>query len=632
MCGIAGFWIKPEQSAELMIKMLGEMTDRLSHRGPDDAGHWIEPKIGAAIGHRRLSIIDLTSGGHQPMVESSGRFVISYNGEIYNYKELQNRLLKMGCVFNSNSDTEVLLTAIKVWGLEEAIKETVGMFAFALFDRKDRDLYLVRDRLGIKPLYYAHFNQGICFASEIRAFRQFPKLSNEIDEMALNLYLTFGYIPQPYCILRGVNKVEPGSYIRFERTENKFFRKEFNYWSITDTIKDRLSERFQYNEDEAIEKLEDLLSESIKVRMRSDVPYGVFLSGGIDSSTVASVMQRFSSRPINSFSIGFSEESHDESVYATKIAQHLGTNHTNLQVKPKDILALFPKIPEIFDEPFSDVSLIPMFMVSKLARNSVKVCLSGDGGDELFGGYNRYGWVEKKWRLVRSIPNVIREMVEPICSFMGEKLGEVKLIKLARLCKNSNFIEFYKTYRSLTSHSDVRSQKLPDLRDKLYCDRYSFLSKLLPYELMMLSDMLVYLPDDILTKVDRCSMAVSLEARVPILDHRIVEFAWSLPLKIKRRKGENKIPLKDILKKYVPSHLFERDKRGFVFPISKWFRNELSEWVDDLVNESHLTENATLEKLDIKRLWRQHLTGKADRSIYLYNYITFKSWQKNFQS
>ncbi len=641
MCGIAGFF-DPGKKTKDPSSVLKEMTDAITHRGPDDSGYFTDRESGIALGHRRLSILDLSPLGHQPMFSHSGRFVIVYNGEVYNYQEIKKGLEEEGITFKSTTDTEVILEAVEHYGIDKALPMFNGMFAFSLYDKKEGIIYLVRDRVGIKPLYWGINNGILFFASELKAFRRHPLFTASLNIDAIALYLRHNYIPTPYSIYKGVYKLPPGHYLIVDKGLNV---RDNTYWDFRKVAISGFSHPFELSEAELIERLDDLLTKSVKLRMISDVPLGAFLSGGIDSSTIVALMQKVSNIPQKTFTIGFSEGEYNEARYAADIAKHLGTEHTELYVTPKDAQDVIPKLPDMYDEPFSDSSQIPTHLVSALTRRYVTVSLSGDGGDELFGGYNRYFWLKDIWESVRKVPKPMRKSLSALIRlfphefynktfpiffrFLPQKyrfrLPGDKLYKLSEILDKNSPDEMY---RMLISH-----EKYPERIVKNACEPETILlDKDIKREIpdyvarMMFFDFLTYLPDDILTKVDRASMWVSLEARVPILDHNIVEFAWKVPLNYKIRDGKGKYLLREVLSRYVPRELFERPKTGFGIPIDYWLRGPLKEWAGDLLSEEMIKKYGILEYRPIERMFREHISGRRDWHYYLWDVLMLQSW------
>ncbi len=635
MCGIAGFITTPEsETAEHLTRTVGEMAEVQAHRGPDDQGTWCDVKAGVALGHRRLSILDLSEQGHQPMLSSCGRFVLVYNGEIYNCNELREELKKSGRRFRGHSDTEVLLEAISYWGIQEALPKLQGMFAFAIWNRMERCLTLVRDRLGIKPLYYGMLGKQFAFASELKGMKAHPEFRGEIETSSVALLMRHNYIPAPYSIYKKIQKLPPGTML--EISAEQLFGEDFSgiatlkptpYWQLDEAIRQGQSQRFTGSYEEAVAELDRLLSDAVKARMLSDVPLGAFLSGGIDSSLIVAMMQKQSSRPVKSFTIGFSEYDYDESPYARRISEHLGTDHTELCVMPSESLNVIPKLPEMFDEPFADMSQIPTFLVSQLARREVTVCLSGDGGDELFGGYNRYFHIANIWKKVQRVP-ARRKIAELMKWYVKRTPFEHRKQGIARYAEILEMPDADALYAELNRHwtaSEIMSRDVFDPSEQIgYGHSQAGLSD--PQLNWMALDTATYLPDDILTKVDRTSMAVSLESRVPLLDHRIMEFAWSLPQEYRFGENQGKRILQSLLEKYVPKALFDRPKVGFGVPIGEWLRGSLEDWAESLLSEKSLNEHGLLNTKLIRDRWEEHSTLKADWQYPLWDVLMFQAW------
>jgi len=643
VCGLVGLAGSVGPDANGICR---RMADSIEHRGPNDSGIWVDGSAGVALGHRRLSIQDLSPLGHQPMVSASGRYVVAYNGEIYNFRQLQQELQSRGYTFRGHSDTEVLLAAVEAWGVEGALERFVGMFAFALWDREDRVLVLARDRLGEKPLYYGWQGGSFIFASELKALRQHPEWKGEVDRDALALYMRHNYVPAPWSIYRGIRKLLPGTLLRIPAGLRPGELPEPEpYWSAAEVAEAGLRHPFQGTEDDAVEALDRLLRESLGDKMISDVPLGAFLSGGYDSSLVVALMQELSEQPVKTFSIGFHEEAYNEAHHAVKVARHLGTDHTELYVTSEEAMAVIPDLPRLYDEPFADSSQIPTFLVSRLARQQVTVILSGDGGDELFGGYNRYAQGLEilsrlhrlprpaRWLLagsLRALPpgawDRLFALASPLLpASMKVRLAGDKLHKLAGILG----LEGEKAlYRGLVSHWDAPEQVVPGSRERPTAltdpGRQARLEDFTDY--MMFTDLVSYLPDDILVKVDRASMGVSLEARVPLLDHRIVEFAWRLPRRMKVRDGQGKWILRQVLYRYVPREIMERPKMGFGVPIDHWLRGPLREWAESLLDERRLREEGWFHPEPILRKWREHLSGQRNWAYHLWDVLMFQSW------
>ena len=624
MCGLAGFVDFHGQLHDIENN-LKLMINAINYRGPDGEGVWLDNQLGIGLGHKRLSILDLSEEGKQPMISSNGRYVITYNGEVYNFKKLRSELKQLGCTFRGHSDTEVVLAAFETWGIEQSISRFIGMFAFALWDRAEQKLYLVRDRLGIKPLYYGYVNGSFIFASELKALRAFPKFNQPVYRDAIALFLRHNYIPAPYSIYEGIKKLQPGQILTLDvGHNNKADYQTHTYWSASTMAEQGVNNPFTGSENEAVDRLDALLRDAISLRMLSDVPLGAFLSGGIDSSLVTALMQAQSNQPVKTFSIGFDETDYNEAEYAKAVAQHLGTDHTELYVTSADAMAVIPQLPTLFDEPFSDPSQIPTFLVSKLARNHVTVSLSGDGGDELFHGYSRYFVTQNIWKKSNIIPKLIRPVVGKIFKVISQ-LGSKDLRSISEVLSYNHPDELYRRMMShwknpsavvLGSNEPLTALTDPDLHPQLHELAHR----------MMHHDLVSYLPDDILTKVDRASMGVSLEARVPLLDHRVVEFAWRLPLSHKIKHDQGKWILRQLLYKYVPQNLIDRPKKGFGVPIGEWLRGPLREWAESLLDEHRLREEGYFDPVPIRKKWHEHLAGKKFRYYYLWDVLMFQSW------
>lgn len=613
------------------------MADAIISRGPDDNGVWVDKYNGIALSHRRLSIIDRSKDGHQPMVSSNGRYVICYNGEMYNFKELRHELESTGKSFKSNSDTEVVLEACATWGVHKTIEQLIGMFAFSLWDKKEKILYLVRDRLGIKPLYWGRFGGLFLFGSELKALRAHPGWQPEINRDAIAAYMRHNYIPAPNSIYKGVHKLPPGSILTIKQNEGPVVER---YWDMASIAQNGIEDQLVCNDHEAITQLEHLLNDVVSCRMVADVPLGALLSGGYDSSTVVALMQANSMCPVKTFSIGFNETGYDEAHYAKLVAKHLGTDHTELYVTPDEARDVIPMLADIYDEPFADSSQIPTYLVSKLTRQSVTVALSGDGGDEVFAGYNRYFHGKRFIKGMNICPGPMKRLIEELIymlppdkwsainSILPDKLripqlGD-KLYKLAELLPSDPTM----MYQRLVSHwQDPESLVLGghEPESLLLCKDFA------PgvdgiIERMQLLDTMTYLPDDILTKVDRASMAVSLEARVPLLDHRLIEFAWRLPMHMKVRHGKGKWILRQLLYKHVPKELVDRPKMGFGVPIGNWLRGPLREWAEELLDEKKIKEQGYFDAEPIRQKWQEHLSGKRNWQYHLWDVLMFQAW------
>jgi asparagine synthase (glutamine-hydrolysing) len=616
------------------------MGASLVHRGPDDSGLWLDAEAGVALAFRRLSIVDLTAEGHQPMASASGRYQMVFNGEVYNHVELSRELQSKGITFRGHSDTEVLLAAFETWGIEAAVKRFVGMFAIALWDRRERQLHLIRDRLGIKPLFVYWTDGLLLFGSELKALIAHPEFHAQVDRSALAAYLRYLYVPAPLSILKGVRKLAPGhiltvSDVRVAPPESRPF------WSAQEVAERGRRERFSGSEDELIEELHRLLTEAVSLRMRADVPVGAFLSGGIDSSLVVALMQACNPTPVRTFTIGFDEPEWNEAEYAAQIAKHIGTAHTSVTLTAQDALGLIPGLPHMFDEPLADPSQIPTYLVSQIARRDVTVSLSGDGGDELFAGYNRYTQGVSTIRNASRVPRPLRMGVakalrspspqawDSAMGRFGVRLVGDKLHKLADLLVRDGEPDMY---RSLLSQWHNPERVLPGVTEpsgvvERIMNSEGGLSLL---DRMMLSDQLGYLPDDLLAKVDRASMAVSLEARVPLLDHRVVEFSWRVPDGLRVKNGQSKWPLRQVLQRYVPREMFERPKMGFSVPVDSWLRGPLREWADDLLDPSLLRREGVFDVNLITQAWSAVRTGRSRAGMALWAVLVYQAWQEHW--
>ena len=646
MCGIAGVITKCFSSRQELETNCLKITNTLEHRGPDDCGVWVYEAKGVALGQRRLSILDLSPLGHQPMVSKDGNFVIVYNGEVYNFKEIRAQLEGHGFKFKGGSDTEVILAAVQFWGVEKAVKKFIGMFAFALYDIKAHKIFLVRDRLGIKPLYYGKLSDGsFIFASELKAFKAWSGFNESLDLKALALYFRHNYIPAPYSIFKSIKKLKPGFILTIDISNSNLSLDLTCYWDVKEIFLKGLDNPWNRSEDEAIEQLEELLKDSIELRLIADVPLGAFLSGGIDSSTVTAIMQSISNSSVKTFSIGFKEQSYDEAPMAKAVAQHLGTDHTELYVTEKDAQALVPTICHLWDEPFADSSQIPTYLVSKLARSKVTVALSGDGGDELFSGYDRYFNSLAIWNKKISIPSSLQFLMGSIFSNMSysslkfvSKIaknflkrmgatnpGALSIYRISEILKAKHFPLFYGyTNSHWMPPNGLIIMEEDCIADIFYNELSEFNNNYL--HLMTFLDLNTYLPDDILVKVDRATMGVALESRVPILDHRIVEFSARIPGNLKVRDKKGKWLLRQVLYKYVPQELVERPKQGFSVPIGQWIRGSLNEWAQDLISPNKLKREGFLKGDIIERLWQEHINSEFNYEHLLWNILMFESW------
>jgi asparagine synthase (glutamine-hydrolysing) len=644
MCGITGFWnLSTDLNSEEIHNIVQQMLVPLLHRGPDSGGIWTDESVGIALGHRRLAIVDLSPEGHQPMLSADGRYAIVFNGEIYNFLELRQELTHYGHKFRGHSDTEIMLAGFSQWGVEAAIKRFNGMFAFALWDRQERLLHLGRDRLGEKPLYYGWMGQTLLFASELKALKAYPNFQTEINRDALTIFFRYHYIPAPYSIYKGIYKLPPATVLTWDGTATH--PAPVPYWCAKEVAEFGVANPFTGSEQEAIDQMEALLRDAVGLRMVADVPLGAFLSGGIDSSTVVALMQTQSSQPVKTFSIGFYEDEYNEAPYAKAVAQHLKTDHTELYLTAKDSLAVIPKLPSLYDEPFSDASGIPTFLVSHLARQYVTVSLSGDGGDELFGGYSRYFLGNRIWQKIGSIPKTLRQIVASGLTSLSPQTWNRVLVnfnsllpailkesspgdKLHLIAESLGVSDGEEIYSLLVSHWKqpealvIGGLEAPTkLSDRQHWAKVpSFL------ESMMYLDTVTYLPDDILVKLDRASMGVSLEGRIPFLDHRVVELAWRIPLSMKIRNDQGKWMLRQILDKYVPKNLIERPKMGFGIPIDSWLRDPLRDWAEGLLDEKRLQREGFLNSQLIRQKWAEHLSGDRDWQHDLWDVLMFQAW------
>ena len=653
MCGLVGF-LGSVTGADSNEFLLRGMSDTLIHRGPDDGGYWCDSEQRIGLGHRRLAIVDLSPAGHQPMVSASGRYVIAFNGEIYNHLELRKELeagsriedrgsKSKNCEWRGYSDTETLLAGIETWGLEATLKKSIGMFAIALWDRETQTLTLARDRMGEKPLYYGWQGEGnervFLFVSELKALKAHPAFVAEIDRGALCLLLRHNYIPAPYSIYQGIAKLEPGCLLSvlLAQPEPKIRK----YWDAVEAARAGVAKPFAGTPEQAVDALEVLAKDAVRQQMMADVPLGAFLSGGIDSSTVVALMQAQSSRPIKTFTIGFNEAGYNEAEHAKAVARHLGTEHTELYVSPQQAMEVIPRLPGLYCEPFGDSSQIPAFLVSQLAKQHVTVSLSGDAGDELFGGYNRYQITENLWHKLALVPAPLRALLAKGITAVspgawGSLAGIIpgagryaalgdKLHKGAGVLASLSVDELY---LGMVSHvrnpedwvieGHEPATRLIGLRPEL--------GGLNAVERMMILDTISYLPDDILVKVDRAGMGVSLEGRVPFLDHRLVEFAWSLPLSYKLRDGQTKWPLRQVLYRQVPRELIDRPKMGFGVPLHDWLRGPLRGWAENLLDESRLKREGYFYPELIRKIWAEHLTGRRNWMAQLWSVLMFQAW------
>ncbi|EPB8037973.1 asparagine synthase (glutamine-hydrolyzing) [Pseudomonas aeruginosa] len=644
MCGISGF-IQRHTEKTQMEQIIVQMMDKIIHRGPDDKGYWLDHSIGLALGHRRLAIQDLSTAGHQPMPSACRRYVIVFNGEIYNHLAL--RALLGPHPWRGHSDTETLLACFSVWGMEKTLSNITGMFSLALFDKETSKIFLIRDRLGEKPLYYGWQGNCFLFSSELKSLTVHPEFQKEIDRDSLAAFLRFGYCPTPNSIYKGIKKLPPGHYIQLNlanATPGELMD-PLPYWSLSKVIAQGIHQPFQGSDSEAVDALHRQLSASVTSQMLSDVPLGAFLSGGVDSSTIVALMQARHSRPVQTFTIGFDEPGYNEAEHAKAVAQHLGTQHTELYVRAEDALAVVPCLPGIYCEPFADSSQIPTYLISRLAKQSVTVALTGDGGDELFAGYNRYLTACQAWNRLQQLPLVARMTLAKLLSALPPAMWDSlfslaspllpskyrlrtpgdKLQKLAGLMAFSSEEDFYK---DLVSHWKKPTNLVIGSEESASVFwNLDSLPEMESFEQwMMAMDTRTYLADDILAKVDRAAMATSLETRVPLLDHRVVELAWKMPLNLKIRNNDGKWLLRQVLYQHVPRELIERPKMGFAIPLDTWLRGPLREWAESLLAEERLRREGYLRPEPIRRAWQEHLSGKRNWQGPLWNVLMFQAW------
>lgn len=646
MCGITGFLGDGTLRSEDARVLLQRMTDLLRHRGPDGEGFWQSPDGIVNLGHRRLSVIDLTPTGGQPMSTPDGRFVLSFNGEIYNSRELRSELELAGWEFRGSSDTEVLLYGLVQWGVETTLKRLNGMFAFALWDSREKLLYLARDRFGEKPLYYGWHAGVFLFGSELKAFTPHSAFRREIDPEVLALFMRFNYVPWPHCIYRNTWKLGPGHYLCVKAGQRPGQPRV--YWSLAETVQKRQLLDLNPRDPALVDMLDKALRRAVRLRMVADVPLGAFLSGGIDSSTVVALMQAQSSRPVRTFTIGFWEAPYNEADDAAKVARHLGTEHHEVYLSSRECLDVIARLPQIYDEPFADSSQIPTTLVSEFTRRHVTVALSGDAGDELFGGYNRYFWSARIWPRLARLPTGLRRRLAELARraspaqwdqwfdlanrFVPNRLrvrgGGEKLHKLAKGLYAQSAADLY---RSFVSQWDPPSAVLMQGAEPPFLeDRIRELPPGLHFvERMMFLDTLTYLPSDILCKVDRASMSAGLEARVPLLDNDIAELAWSLPIQTKIHNGIGKWPLREVLHRYVPRELFERPKTGFGIPIGDWLRGPLREWAEEAFGWESLAKGGFFRPDVVRAQWAEHLSGKSNNQHSLWGVLMFQAWHRS---
>lgn len=623
MCGFAGF-IGPEIPNVSKGSILHKMCQVIRHRGPDDAGTWVDECSAVGLAHTRLSIVDLSAAGHQPMSSSCGRYVIVFNGEIYNHKELRDLLEIQGIDVRwlGHSDTETLLFCFSVWGIEKTLESTVGMFSFALWDKSTREITLARDRLGEKPLYWGWSNGTFLFGSELKALKQHPGFNANVDRNALSLLLRHNYIPAPYTIYEGIEKLLPGQFVRIKSGQMRSDVEPKAYWSLSRAVEYGTENAVSGSELETANLLEHTISQAVSGQLLSDVSLGAFLSGGVDSSLIVGLMQKESKQPVRTFAIGFDEPGYNEAEYAKEVARHIGTEHTELYVGARDALELVPNLPEIYCEPFADSSQLPTFLVSRMAKESVTVALSGDGGDELFGGYNSYRFGPRVWWSLQCLPLPLRKLAVRLLS--GAPLPD-KAAKLMNVMQANDREHFYQLLTSHWGDSEqlvIGANTMPTMLNS--SEKWPVVDSFETW--MMAVDAGQYMPDDILVKVDRAAMANSLETRVPLLDHRVVELAWQIPLHMKIRDGVGKWILREVLYRHVPRELIERPKKGFSVPLAQWLRGPLREWAEALLSETRLAQEGYFVPSAVRKVWSQHLQGKRDYALKLWGILMFQAW------
>jgi asparagine synthase (glutamine-hydrolysing) len=645
MCAILGLY-SPDENLETRGKAITAMAATLRHRGPNDWGQWHD-ESGVSIGHTRLSILDLSALGHQPMLSSCGRFVLTFNGEIYNFQSIRNDLESRGRKFRGHSDTEVLVEAISEYGIQDSLQKIHGMFAFGVWDMEKKKLTLVRDRAGEKPLYFGWNKKRFVFASELKALFAIPGLEKKIDPRALQFFFRYYAIPAPFSILEGICKLNPGHYVEINPFDSGRNHEQKPYWHFFEN--EYLTPNKNISEKDALQSVEKILTEVVSEQMMSDVPLGAFLSGGYDSTVVVALMQKVSKQPVRTFTIGFQDKQFNEAPFARSIADLLGTNHTELMFDEKDALAVVDSVSEIYDEPFADSSQLPTAVLARLAKSQVSVCLSGDGGDEVFGGYTRYFWASEIWRTREMIPPWLRgassQLIQKLptsiflnvlrlaSSAKGDRLGvshaRKKIDKFRRIANSETFFELYESLLTDIPYSFVRgappeiNPRLAELKDRAWPTLES---------MMMAMDYKTYLPADIMVKVDRATMSVSLESRAPLLDARVVEAAGKIPTSILLKNGVSKHLLKQICWKYVPREMMERPKKGFGVPMDAWLRGELRDWAENLLSVNELEKHGLLETETIRNLWTTHLSGKEDLGFTIWNVCVFQSWYNRWMT
>lgn len=640
MCGVSAL-LRTKSNADpaAALRLAQAMTDAIAHRGPDSDGHWQDPEFpNLVLGHRRLAIIDLSPAGYQPMPSGSGRYHCVFNGEIYNYQSIEAELRALGHTFRGRSDTEIVLGAVDQWGINQTLQKITGMFLFIIWDRKERTLHVMRDRLGKKPLYIGWAGSDLLMSSELKSFHVHPDFEKRISRDVLSLYMKYGYVHAPYSIYENVWQVPPGARLALKADdlkpgENLLTRVEY-YWKMPRVIEESRSRATRKSDADIVNEFEDLLKDCVRERMISDVPLGAFLSGGIDSSTVVALMQQVATQPVKTYAIGFEDKRHNEAHFAKEIAKHLGTDHHEMILSGADALAVVPKLPEMYDEPFADASQIPTYLVSKFARTEVTVALSGDGGDEMLGGYNRHVIVPSLWAKIGWLPLPARRMLSSAIRMvpaeqwdklsLGMPLHGERMGKIATLLRRKDAMGVYDSLMSTCGDTNVvlnAQMPITPVNDP------SWRVKGLSYaEDMMYRDALSYLPNDILVKVDRASMAVSLEARAPLLDKRIFDYVWTLPEDIKIRNGKGKWLLRQVLERHVPRAMFERPKQGFAAPITDWLRGSLKDWANDLLDPSQMKQDGWLDVNVVQGWWKAHQEGRLHSYSELWTVLMYQAW------
>ena len=649
MCGIAGVWDPAMCDRVALDELAKAMGDAIVHRGPDSGGVWSAPERGYAVAHRRLAILDLTPDGHQPMASRDERYIVAFNGEIYNFNDIRKDLeAERSYIGRGHSDTEVLVEAIAAWGIDTAVNKAAGMFAIAVWDNQDQVLTLIRDRIGKKPVYFGWLEGGgFVFASELKALWQHPRLKREICRNALTEYLRYCYVPGSMSIYQNIYKLPAGTSMRMDAEGASLVAPSGQdvharikpYWSIQTAVDQGQANPFTGNDNEAIDELERFLGEAVDCRMISDVPLGAFLSGGVDSSVVVAMMQKISSTPVRTFSIGYDHKHYNEAEFARDVAKHLGTDHTEFIVSAQDAQAVIPDLPTYYNEPFADSSQIPTFLVSKLARGHVTVALSGDGGDEVFGGYNRHLVAPRIWARIKRLPYPARIAIASMLNAVSPRTWDCaiamsplrnryalvgdKIHKIARLMPSADMAQLY---RSVCSIWQDPARVVLGGSDQPYSGKGLNLLGGDFTQWMKQRDMETYLTDDIMTKVDRASMAVSLEARAPLLDHRLIEWAWRLPVEMNIRDGQGKWVLRQVLYRHIPQTLIDRPKMGFGIPIVDWLRTDLRDWAESLLDERRLAQEGFFDPKPIRKLWDQHLSNARNAQLDLWAILMFQAW------